>query len=141
MIKQSKLIELEALTNTLQNLNTEAEDFFVEVAKKDGYEVDFYNHVKPFADHVKYVREKWLPLAIEFVQHAKPLHLHPVQLSQTEENLEIVAIKSFYSNTSRKRQMETFKSVSYVLTQLKLAIDQYKKRVNKTSLSFYMYSF
>jgi hypothetical protein len=46
------------------------------------------------------------------------MYLHPNQLQQTEENLEIVAIKSFYKETSQKRQMETFKSVEYVLNQL-----------------------
>ncbi|GAE29068.1 YppE family protein [Halalkalibacter hemicellulosilyticus] len=127
MLEQNKLEQLERLTKELCIRNDEARNDFIQVVKREGYEVDFYGKVKPFADQVKDIRDNWLPLAVAFVQEAKPLHLHPSQLNQTEENLEIVAIKSFYSNTSRKRQMETFKSVDFVLSQLLSAIDQYKK--------------
>ncbi|WP_332693201.1 YppE family protein [Halalkalibacter lacteus] len=116
--------QLLVLTKELNRLNKEAETFYVEKARKEEkYEPDFFGVVKPFADQVDQIRIEWLPLALMFVQEEKPLHLHPSQLQQTEENLEIVAIKSFYKETSRKRQMETFKSVEYVLNQLIGAID------------------
>ncbi|TWI58916.1 YppE family protein [Halalkalibacter nanhaiisediminis] len=115
--------DLRNWTNELKRLNKEAETFYTKIARKEGYEPDFFGKVKPFADEVKDIRDKWLPLAMAFVQQAKPLHLHPSQLQQTEENLEIVAIKSFYPKTSLKRQMETFKSVDYVLDQILQAIE------------------
>ncbi|MFC0470238.1 YppE family protein [Halalkalibacter kiskunsagensis] len=117
---RSHLLEL---TKELSSLNKEAERFYVEARKEEGYEPDFFGVVKPFAKKVDRIRTEWLPLAQKFVQQEKPMHLHPSQLQQTEENLEIVAIKSFYKETSRKRQMETFKSVEYVLNQLIGAID------------------
>lgn len=116
--------ELRKWTNELIRLNKDAETFYTNVVRKEGYEPDFFGTVKPFADEVKEVRDKWLPLAMAFVQQAKPLHLHPSQLQQTEENLEIVAIKSFYEKTSMKRQMETFKSVAYVLEQVLQSLQQ-----------------
>lgn len=115
--------DLRNRTNELKRLNKEAETFYTNIARKEGYEPDFFGTVKPFADEVKDIRDKWLPLAMAFVQQEKPLHLHPSQLQQTEENLEIVAIKSFYPKTSLKRQMETFKSVDYVLDQILQAIE------------------
>ncbi len=116
--------ELRESTIKLKRLNNEAEAFYTNKARKEGYEPDFFGTVKPFANEVKEVSEKWLPLAMAFVQQEKPLHLHPSQLQQTEENLEIVAIKSFYKETSLKRQMETFKSVDYVLEQVLQAMER-----------------
>ena len=115
--------QLQQYTSDLLALNKEAEDYYLDVVRRhDSYEPDFFGKVKPFADRVAAVREQWLPAATAFVQKERPLHLHPSQLQQTAENLEIVAIKSFYKQTSLKRQMETFKSVEYVLNQLLDAI-------------------
>ncbi|MDT8859962.1 YppE family protein [Alkalihalobacillus sp. MEB130] len=117
---RSRLLES---TEQLRTLNKEAEKMYVEKVRSDqDYEADFFGVVKPFADKVDAIRKEWLPLAQQFVQEEKPLHLHPNQLQQTEENLEIVAIKSFFKETGKKRQMETFKSVEYVLQQLYTAL-------------------
>jgi hypothetical protein len=108
---------LRQITNELIRLNKEAELIYIKAREVDD-EVDFFGKVKPFAEQVAKIRNQWMPLAQAFVQEEKPMHLHPSQLQQTEENLEIVAIKSFYKDTSKKRQMETFKSVDYVLRQM-----------------------
>ncbi|GAE34609.1 YppE family protein [Halalkalibacter akibai] len=114
------------LTNELLQLNKEAEMYYLKARGEEG-EVDFFGVVKPFAEKVAETRRLWLPLAQAFIQEEKPMHLHPSQLVQTEDNLEIVAIKSFYKETSLKRQMETFKSVEYVLKQLTSALNQEEK--------------
>ncbi|KHF40292.1 YppE family protein [Halalkalibacter okhensis] len=119
-VNRSKLM---TLTDELRHLNKEAEKMYVDIVKVDeNYKPDFYGAVKPFAEKIDQIRSEWLPLAKQFVQQEKPLHLHPSQLQQTEENLEIVAIKTFYKGTGRKRQMETYKSVEYVLQQLSEAL-------------------
>lgn len=116
---------LQQYTSDLLALNKEAEEYYLDIVRRyDSYEPDFFGKVKPFADRVAVLREQWLPEATAFVQKERPLHLHPSQLQQTAENLEIVAIKSFYKETSLKRQMETFKSVEYVLNQLLDAISR-----------------
>ena len=116
--------ELKRWTVELKKLNEEAQDFYMNVARKvEDYEPDFYEQVKPFADKVKEYVEHWLPLAMDFVQTERPLYLHPSQISQTVDNFEVVAIKSFYKKTSLKLQMETFKAVTYVLDQVLVAID------------------
>ncbi|GAE25026.1 hypothetical protein JCM9140_995 [Halalkalibacter wakoensis JCM 9140] len=122
-MNEERRLRLVHLTEELRRLNKEAETIYIEQVKEDDqYEADFFNVVKPFAEKVDKVRAEWLPLALLFVQEEKPLYLHPSQLQQTEENLEIVAIKSFYKATGKKRQMETFKSVEYVLQQLYRAL-------------------
>lgn len=118
---RSKLVKW---TKELLLLNEEAESYYLNIARQDGHEPDFFGTVKPFADKVKDICEKWMPLATEFVQEARPLHIHPIQLQQTEENLEVVAIKSFYGKSSLKIQMETFKSVQYTLEQILQAIEE-----------------
>ncbi|ARK30356.1 YppE family protein [Halalkalibacter krulwichiae] len=119
--------ELKKLTEELIQLNQQAENHYLK-ARQGQAEVDFWGMVKPFAEHVANIREQWLPLAQAFVRTEKPLHIHPNQLQQTEENLEIVAIKSFYKETSLKRQMETFKSVEFVLKQILVSLN--KKQPN-----------
>ncbi len=116
--------ELKRWTLELLRINREAESFYMDKARKPGYEPDFYGKVKPFADHVNEVREKWLPLAYEFIQFAKPLHLHPIQIQQTEDNLEVVAIKSFYGKSSLKIQKETYKAVEFTLEQMLRALNE-----------------
>ncbi|WP_100407257.1 YppE family protein [Bacillus solitudinis] len=122
-MNQMEYEKLKVLTEQLLDLNQEAEHYYINFVKKEGYEVDFYGRVKPFVDKVTHIKTEWLPLAIRFVQENRPLHLHPIQLNQTEENLEIVAIKSFYADTGLKRQHETFKSVEYVLQQVLNALN------------------
>ncbi|WP_227936239.1 YppE family protein [Alkalihalobacillus deserti] len=124
-MKENTRSVLKHLTNELIRLNKEAEAYYTKAREEEG-KVDFFGVVKPFAEEVAEIRDQWMPLAQAFVQKEKPLHLHPSQLQQTEENLEIVAIKSFYKKTSLKRQMETFKSVEYVLHQM---IDAIEKKV------------
>ncbi|WP_245308164.1 YppE family protein [Halalkalibacter urbisdiaboli] len=117
MIEQERT-RLSQLTKELLKMNEEAERYYIEVVKQEGYEVDFYGKVKPFADKMKQLTDEWLPLAEQFVKTEKPLNLHPIQLTQTVENIEIVAIKSFFADTGKKRQIETFKSVAFVLHQV-----------------------
>ncbi|MCM2674382.1 YppE family protein [Alkalicoccobacillus plakortidis] len=105
-------------TNRLLEMNQYAEDIYLNHTRTEGYEVDFFGLVKPFAEEAKVVSEEWLPLAEELVKEHNPKDLHANQLVQTVDNFEVVAIKSFYPKTSRKTQIETFKAVDYVLRQV-----------------------
>ncbi|WZY01477.1 YppE family protein [Bacillus sp. FSL W7-1360] len=110
---------LKEVTTTLLTLTKEAESYYIEVVKQDpNYEVDFWGRVKPFADQVQPLAQRWLPLASALLLQAKPRDLHIQQLEQTVENLDVVAIKSFYPSSGMKRQRETFKAVRYVLEEI-----------------------
>lgn len=112
------LKHLMELNKRLLEMNQFAEATYLNEVRTESYSVDFFGMVKPFADEVKEKTEQWLPLAIERVQEKQPKDLHENQLIQTVDNFEVVAIKSFYPETSRKKQIETFKAVEYVLKQV-----------------------
>ena len=111
-------------------LNQFAEDIYINKTRQEGYEVDFFGMVKPFADEVKDISEHWLPLATELLEVTQPKDLYKNQLSQTVDNFEVVAIKSFYPETGLKKQIETFKACTYVLEQVKEVLQ--KTDLNKT---------
>lgn len=110
---------LKQITEELLQLTKEAESFYIDTVKKEStYEVDFYGRVKPFADKVQPLAQEWFPLAKTYLVQNPIKNLHVPQLDQTVENLDVVAIKSFYPSSGMKRQRETFKSVEYVLSNL-----------------------
>ncbi|RQW20433.1 DUF1798 family protein [Bacillus sp. C1-1] len=107
---------LKQTTETLRALTKEAETFYINVVKKDPtYEVDFYGKVKPFADQVQPLAQEWASLVKPFLMQHYTKLVHVSQVEQTVENLDVVAIKSFYPSSGMRRQRETFKSVSFVL--------------------------
>ncbi len=69
---EKEQLRLFELTKRLLDLNIEAQHFYVDHARKEGYKPDFYRVVRPFANEVKAVSEEWLPLAQQFVQQRKP---------------------------------------------------------------------
>ncbi|WP_059105153.1 YppE family protein [Shouchella shacheensis] len=113
----SELTRLASCTAQLLEATASAESFYIETVKKDAtYQVDFFGKVKPFADKVQPLAAEWHPLAAAFVRERQFRDLHVQQIEQTVENLDVVAIKSFYPSSGMKRQRETFKAVRYVLT-------------------------
>ncbi|TSB46960.1 YppE family protein [Alkalicoccobacillus porphyridii] len=123
-MKPEQYTQLRAHTTRLLELNQYAENIYLNETRTDGYEVDFFGMVKPFADEIKERSEEWLPLANELVEAKLPKDLHLNQLTQTVDNLEVVAIKSFYPETGLKKQIETFKAVAYVLKQVSDVLDE-----------------
>ncbi len=115
---------LKKSTLKLMELNEQAKSFYLEQARKEGYVPDFYGKVKPFADQVQNVYEKWRPLVLTFIASEKPAHLHPILVERLKDNLDAVAIQSFYGNTSYKVLMSTYQSVQYTLKQVLRALDQ-----------------
>ncbi len=79
---------------------------------------DFYKEVKPFADKVRDICERWEPAAIEWVQKNKPPYINAIQLHNTSENIQMVSIRAFFPESSLKRFMSHVQSVDYVLNQL-----------------------
>ncbi|KYG32902.1 YppE family protein [Alkalihalobacillus trypoxylicola] len=113
-----QLKTLRQINQALLEKNQFAKEFFLDIKEKENYEPDFFGTVKPFTDEVTQLSMEWHELATIMVAEKKPKQLFSQQLEQTVDNFETVAIKSFYPKTSRKNQLETFKSVEYVLRQL-----------------------
>ncbi|WP_413380601.1 YppE family protein [Alkalihalobacillus sp. 1P02AB] len=120
---EEQLQQLRDVNEKLRDKNEFARDFFINQAREEGYEPDFFGTVKPFTDEVTELTVRWEELVEPFVQEYKPNQLYTNQITQTVDNFETVAIKSFYGNTSLKRQLETFKSIKYVLSQVDEALN------------------
>jgi len=79
---------------------------------------DFFKDVKPFADRVKMVCDEWLPQAQGWLEMTRPKHLHPIQLKNLSENIQMVSVRAFYPETSLKKFKGHIQSVDYVLKRV-----------------------
>jgi len=110
-----ELQRLRELTSELSGLNQQLKTHFIEVTKKEGYEVDFYGVVKPFADHVTKLLEEWQPLVMEWIKWKKPKYVFVPQILDTVDNLTIVSVTAFQKDTRRLRFLNTIHAIDHVL--------------------------
>ncbi|TRZ37768.1 DUF1798 family protein [Niallia circulans] len=93
-------------------------DYLVDVfqnVKASQESKDFYEVVRPYANKVAELNAEWKEIADLWVKTEKPLYLHPSQISTASDHLEVISIQAFYKETSRKRFMDSAKSVQYIL--------------------------
>ncbi|MBS4194467.1 YppE family protein [Lederbergia citri] len=109
--------ELRILTEKLLKFNEEANKNFIH-CKETGEKGDFYKEVKPFADKVKDNCEQWEPAALEWVMSNKPKNLHPIQVRNTAENLQMVSVRAFFPDTSLKKFNSHVQSIDYILRRM-----------------------
>lgn len=118
--------KLHDLTASLRQMNEEAFDQYVNRTKQEGYETDFYGEVKPFADRVKVTADEWKAGAVEWVMRMKPKYIHPIQIEQAHENINLVSIQAFFTDTKAKRFKEMSQSIEYVLSALQDSLQEMK---------------
>lgn len=106
--------ELIELTRTLLELNNQIYEQY-NSRKELGVDGDFYQEVKPFADYVKELTEKWEPLAKEWISYEKPKYIHFMQIQNTVENLQMVSVRAFYPRSSGQRFKSYIQSIDFVL--------------------------
>nr|WP_283163441.1 YppE family protein [Sporolactobacillus mangiferae] len=107
--------QLYRLTRQLKDLNQAAYRQFTERTQQENDQADFYREIKPFADHMQILIDKWRPLAEKWAAFERPAHLFPVQIKDTYDNLAIVCVTAFQKDTRKRRFYETIKSIDYVL--------------------------
>ncbi|MFC7392673.1 YppE family protein [Scopulibacillus cellulosilyticus] len=112
---KEKIQTLRQLTRLLKEYNQMAYEQFVNRTRKEGYEVDFYGAVKPFADKVLAAADQWKPLALEWINKQHPKYVYHIQINDTYDNLTITSVTAFQKDTRRRRFLETIKAVDYVL--------------------------
>ena len=83
-----------------------------------GEQPDFFQEVKPYADHIHSLTEQWKINAIEWINQNKPKYLHASQIESTAENIEQVSIQCFYPDTKKKRFQSMIQSIRYVLEDI-----------------------
>ncbi|MCF6408191.1 YppE family protein [Pseudalkalibacillus salsuginis] len=113
---------LKQLTQRLRELNEQAYRQFEERTCKDGYEVDFYGEVKPFADEVQILADEWKPLAVKWAIEEKPKYVYPIQINDTYENMTIAAVQAFQTDTKHKRFTSMTKSIEYILESIEIQL-------------------
>lgn len=106
---------LRTLTKTLRTYNEKARLQFVDRTSVEGYEMDFYNEVKPFADKVEQLADEWRPLMMEWIRDDKPERLYPIQIHDTYDNIIAASVLIFQKDARRRRLQEMIKSIDYVL--------------------------
>lgn len=109
--------QLKKQTKLLIELNQTALKAY-QKARETNEAGEFFQDVKPFADHVKKVCDEWLPQAMSWVEKTQPKHLHPIQLKNVSENIQMVSVRAFYPETSLKKFNGHIQSVDYVLNRL-----------------------
>lgn len=111
------------LTEQLISLAEEANTIYEKV-REEGQEKDFYQEVKPFADHVKQVCEEWEQEMKKEMKRVTIQHLFPMQIEQAANNLKDVAIQAFYPKTSYKRFKGHVQSVLFTLNHVRMECDR-----------------
>ncbi|MDM5229435.1 YppE family protein [Cytobacillus sp. NJ13] len=95
--------------------------------KESGEKGDFYNEVKPFADDVKSINDRWKEEALKWIGIHNPRNLYPQQIESAAEHIEMVSIQAFFPETSKTRFINYVNSAEYVLKQLLKLVGEEKK--------------
>jgi lantibiotic modifying enzyme len=120
-------LELLQLTEQLV-IYVQASDDKYKRAKDSREKADFYNEVKPFADEVKAINDRWKKKAVEWVNSHKPKNLYSQQIDSASEHIEMVSIQAFFPETSKTRFINYVNSAMYVLKQLIGLLTEEKRR-------------
>ena len=80
---------------------------------------DFFTDVKPYADQFIERLKVWKQLAEKYVAQYAPKYFHTMQIENIFDAMEQLIVQSFYKKTSKKRFMDSARSVQYSLGKLK----------------------
>ena len=113
----NELNQLNELTEKL----IKASDYLLQTfnkVKESGKQEDFYDLVRPYANEIKQLNDRWKLLAKDWIQKNKPLYLNAIQIDSASDHLEVISIQAFFPQTSKKRFLDSHKSVIYILHAL-----------------------
>lgn len=94
MAKLTENHQLMEYTTKLLEAVEYALDTFYKV-KESGVDKDFYEIVRPFANQIKELNDKWKEMATEWVQKSKPDYLNKIQINTAADHIEIISIQAF----------------------------------------------
>ncbi|WP_010301016.1 YppE family protein [Kurthia senegalensis] len=77
------------------------------------YDPDFFNEVKPYADHIDGVIKEWKQEMEMWIAEEQPKYVRMAQIDNASEQLGQVVVQSFYRKTSKKRFFESIQAVKY----------------------------
>mgnify|MGYP003418098863 FL=1 len=85
---------------------------------------DFYTEVKPYADEFLVRINAWKVLAEKYVAEYSPKYFHSMQIVNIMDAMEQLIVQSFYKKTSKKRFMDSARSVEYSLGKLRRYLEE-----------------
>nr|WP_255688246.1 DUF1798 family protein [Pontibacillus sp. HN14] len=77
-----------------------------------------FERVKTETSPLFNLNEQWATKAEQYLKEHPGGAVHPLQLKNTRENIELVILHSYYIDVPKKRFMELYNSIHYVLDQL-----------------------
>lgn len=87
-------------------------------ARERGFEEDFQEIIKPFADEVKVVNDQWKEKMKKWLKMDIRKHLHLKQIDTTSEHIELLSIQCFFPKTSQSRFLNANRTVEFFLLEV-----------------------
>ncbi len=117
----------ETIMEVKKNLD-QLKDLFLQSEKPpDRKDRELFEKVKKESKPLFELNEKWADLAEEYTYKVENSVVYPLQIKNTKENFELVVLHSYYIDVPKKRYMELYNSIHYVLDQLLDSIEMNKK--------------
>lgn len=94
-------------------------DLYIQSEKPaDRKDRELFEKVKVESKPLFELNEKWANLAEQYTYSVENSIVYPLQINNTKENFELVILHSYYIDVPKKRYMELYNSIHYVLDQL-----------------------
>lgn len=78
-------------------------------------EPDFFEEVKPYADHYHAMIDEWAETSYEWIKTERPKYMHPAQIANLQDAMKQFIVQSFYKKTGLKRFAQSIQSAEYTL--------------------------
>ncbi|QHE54291.1 DUF1798 family protein [Pontibacillus sp. HMF3514] len=117
----------ETIMEVKKNLD-QLKDLFLQSEKPpDRKDRELFEKVKKESKPLFELNEKWADLAEQYTYKVENSVVYPLQIKNTKENFELVILHSYYIDVPKKRYMELYNSIHYVLDQLLDSIEMNKE--------------
>ncbi|AOL34924.1 MULTISPECIES: YppE family protein [Geobacillus] len=114
--------ELKALTKRLQQYNEQLL-LIARRARERNEEPDFFGDVKPMAEEVQAIAERWKDAASRWVRHARPKYVHERQIEAAADHMAKLCVEAFYPSVPERRIKQYSQAVAYTLALVKERLD------------------
>ena len=85
---------------------------------------DFFEEVKPYTDDFIVRLNEWATQARTYIKEYHPKYFHETQILNIMDAMEQFIVQSFYKKTSKKRFMDSSRSIHYSLSKLKRYLEE-----------------
>ncbi|WP_202406221.1 DUF1798 family protein [Pontibacillus yanchengensis] len=106
-----------------QELNQLKDRFLASDKPADKKDRALFEQVKEETSPLFTLIQEWYDEAEQYVKMNPGSKVFPIQLENTKDNFELLVLHSYYIDVPKKRFMELYNSVHYVLDQL---LDNFK---------------